>query len=935
MKTCRKLVFVFLLVCNSVYGLSSDQLYTQAYRVFKEGLWQTSSSLFAHFIREYPEDPRADSATYFAAVSYYRAEDFQLSLEALSGFEKRFPKSRWRKQVSYWRGLAYYELEDWIQAAGSFERQIGFKGENLEESLLYLGASLENLGNWEKAEAAYLKLVEGGKSRDLVAKSIFRLGQVQLLDNRPSEAVDTFKKLISKYPESFLALQSSYWIAEAQKEMGKKREALEAYRVYITSDEESIYMPFALLEAARLALDAGLNKEALHYLDTWEREFNSGIAEQVEVALRIRAVIYLRMGDVEAAKAAYSSILRAPRNKNEEQIAAFNLAQTWLGTDEAIQAVPYLEKAIDGSNKRIAADAAFLAGSILISNQDERGAKLLEDFAKRHLEDERREEALRLAFVAYRRVDESGRAKNVIDMLIRDYPRSTEFKSYLFLRGELALDTGNSSAALRDYGAIVRNHNESPISIEANSRIGFIYSERKEYVRAADYYIQAAEASGGVLGGDSGRRATYSAAIAYLNGNMNEKAIELLDSIVKSDPRGTWSAKSAYYLGEAYYNEGRYVNARGAYKSAASHADSELLFDALYKIGWTWFRQFEWNSAARAFRDAAEAALNDRQETKAHFRAGMSLAEEGNWEEALTSYESALLVKGSELREEALYQRAWAQLNMDRIEDANKTARIISKEFPNSDLPADLPFRMGENAMKAGRFTEAIRWYDRTRVQYPGTNLAIQAELRAALAAKENGNVEDASERYGTWVINNPENPSAYAAIRSWSQMLKSNGNSNLVVDAKNKILDSLGNNLRMSAPIILAWARLVPPDSTVLLQAIAEDESLLPTDRSEALLLMANSYLKEGKLDRSRGIYEVLVRDVPGRTGAEAQASLARSYLVEGRLDEAADAYMAIPLLFADQKDLAESALVEAERLFRELGRVEDANKIREGVFQ
>ncbi|VDB01244.1 hypothetical protein S1OALGB6SA_2346 [Olavius algarvensis spirochete endosymbiont] len=932
-RACRKLSFVFLLVCNAVFGLSSDQLYIQGYKAFAASLWKTASSHFAQFIREYPEDPRADSATYFGAVAYYKAKDFQRCLKALSGFDKRYPKSQWLKRVSYWDGLSRYALEDWTGALVSFERQIEFSDESayLEQSMFYLGASLENLEDWKGAEAVYLRLMDRSESEDLVARTIFRLGQVQLLDGRSEDAIDAFGRLVSEYPEFPLTPQSSYWIAEAWKKMGEREKALKSYRDYIMTDEESPYMSFALLEAARLAYDARLNEEALHYLDMWDRKFKSGIDEEAETVLRIRTAIYLRMGRIEDAQTAYLSI--TPGNEDEEQIVAFNLAQTWLGTEETIQAVPYLEKATIGPDKRIAADAAFLAGNILVSNQDERGAKLLESFANQNPEDERREEALRLAFASYRKGGMPGRAETMIETLIHDYPKSAELPSYLFLRGELALSMGDSSAALRDYGIIVKNHSKSPVAIEANSRIGFIYSERKEYIRAADYYARAIEASGGIKGGEAGRRAVYSAAVAYLNGGMNAEAIALLNSIVKSNPEGSWSVESAYHLGKVHYDEGRYVEARKAYQSAIRHASGEFLFDALYETGWTWFRQFEWDNAAKAFEDAAKSALDARQKAKAQFRVGMSLASGRKWEEALVSYDSALLIGEQQWREEALYQKAWALLNLNRIEEANRTARMMSEEFPNSNLMADLPFRMGENAMRDGRFIEAIRWYDRTRVQYPGTETAIRAELRAALAAKENGDVVDASKRYGAWVINHLENPSTSAAIRSWAQMLRNSGNSSLAVDAKNKIIDSLGNNLKLSAPIILAWARLVPPDSTVLLETIAKDESLPQADRSESLLLIAHSYLREGGTDRSREIYEVLVRDIPGRIGAEAQEGLARSYFAEGNLDEAAEAYMAILYLFPNQQDLVNNALREAEKLFREVGRLEEADKIRESI--
>jgi tetratricopeptide (TPR) repeat protein len=109
----------------------------------------------------------------------------------------------------------------------------------------------------------------------------------------------------------------------------------------------------------------------------------------------------------------------------------------------------------------------------------------------------------------------------------------------------------------------------------------------------------------------------------------------------------------------------------------------------------------------------------------------------------------------------------------------------------------------------------------------------------------------------------------------------------------------------------------------------IAEDESLPPSERAEALLLTAHRYRMDGRQGRSRQLYEILIRDVPGRIGAEAQEGLAGSYAEEGMLDEAAEAYLAVPYLFPDQTDLASRALREAEKLYREAGRDDEADKI------
>ncbi len=928
------LILILLFTGTTVFGQSADQLYAGGRQAFTDGLWPTASSQFSRLLREYPEDPRADSAAYMGAVAYYNAEEYKRCIDVLVHFSRRYPDSAWNRRVAYWEGLARYELGDWSGASAAFERQSALIEESAyrERSLLYLGACRENLGDWDGAEKAYSTILNEGRDFDLVSRAVFRLGQIRLSDNRPSEALEAFNLLAYDYPSSPMASDSDYWIAESRRRMGQDEAALNSYRNFLATVYKSPYRSFALLEAARLASDAHYDDEALAYLDLRDDERSSGSDEEARVVLRIRAASYMRIGQMSEARTSYAAILRNPFDAGEAQAAAFNLAQTWIGTDRIGSAVPYLERAADGPDRRISADALYLAGTILLHSGDNRGADVLERFAGDYRRDERREEALRLAVKTRRDDGESELATGVLNTLVRDYPQSEEAPSYLFLRAEIALETNDSTSALRDYGILTETYGESSLAVDAHSRIGYIYADRNEHIRAAGHYRQAADISGGTEGGETGRRAVYSAAVAYLNGGRGADAVILFDSLVRSDPSGPWSVEAAYHMGEALYNDEDYQGARRAYETAAQYGDADWAFEALYGIGWTWFRDTDWSKAADAFQKAAEAAVTREQEARSRYRVGLSLASAGEWEEALVSYDEALTVRVGIWREEALYQRAWALLNLDRIDEAGETADILALEFPDSSLPADLPFRMGENAMAAGEYSEAIIWYDRCRADYPDSDIAVRAELRAALAARESGDAGDSAQRYGKWILSRPQDPGAGAAARSWSETLKDAGDPDLAVDAMTQIMEAVPDDPELRSPIILAWARVlgIPPESRELLETIAEDESLPPADRAEALLLTAHRYRMDGRQGRSRQLYEVLIRDIPGRIGAEAQEGMARSYADEGKLGEAAEAYLAVPYLYPEQTDIAVRALREAEKLYREAGRDNEADKIR-----
>lgn len=928
------LVILLVSISISVSGQSADQLYAGGRQAFTDGLWPTASSQFSRLLREYPEDPRADSAAYMVAVSYFNAGEFGRSVDVLVRFPRQYPDSAWNRRVAYWEGLARYEQEDWAQAASAFQRQTSLREEPAyrERSLLYLGACRENLGDWKSAERAYVDILNDGRDYDLISRAIFRLGQIRLSDDRPSEALEAFNLLAYDYPASTVAVDCDYWIAESRRRMGQDDAALDSYRNFLATVYESSYRAYALLEAARLASKAHYDDEALAYLDLREDESNTARDDQARAVLRIRAASYMRTGQMSQARSAYMAILEDPEDNVEGQAAAFNLAQTWLGTDNVISAVPYLERASHGPDGRISADSLYLAGTILLHSGNSRGAEVLAAFAGSFPDDVRREESLKLAVRTWRDNDETDRAIEGLNILVREFPGSGEAASYLFLRGEIALESGDSSSALRDYGLITESHRDSEYLIDAHTRIAFIYAGRNEHVRAAGHYLAAADLAGGVDGGIAGRQAVYSAAVAYLNGGRRTDAIKQFDTLVRSDPSGPWGVEAAFHMGEALYDEEDYIAARTAYEKAARYGDSGWKYEALYGIGWTWFRDSNWSEAVQAFNRAADAAVTREQRARSLYRAGLSYASSGQWEDSLISYDEALSYESGNWREEALYQKAWAQFNLARNDEASETADLLAREYPQSGLPADLPFRMGENAMAAGDYPAAIIWFDKCRFDYPDSDIADRAELRAALAARESGDPGASAERYANWVLNRPGDPGAPAAARSWAEALKEKGDPDMAANAKMRLLAAAPDNPVLSVPVILAWARVtgIPEESKVLLEEIVENESLPPADRAEALLLRAHRYRMDGKPGRSRQLYEVLIRDIPGRIGAEAQEGLARSYADEGKLDESAEAYLAVPYLYPDQTDLASRSMREAEKLYREAGRDDEADKIR-----
>ena len=932
-------LLIFLVFTTVLPAQSADQLYSGGRQAFTDGLWPTAAAQFSRLLREYPADHRSDSAAYMAAVAYYNAGELERSIRILSAFPNNYPDSAWNQRVAYWEGLGHYARKNWSSAASAFERQARISEEIAyrDRALLYLGACREQLEDWFGAEQAYTELEQSSRDFELSARAVFRLGQISLSGGRPEAALAAFNRLVFDYTGSSVSRDAEYWIAESQRILGREESALESYRNFLAGVYASEYRAPALLGAAGLAAGQGEDEEALAYLDLREQEWAGGADPEHRTVLQIRAASYLRTGALRKAREAYAEILRSPADRFEEQTAAFDLAQTWIGTAGEPNAVPYLDQAAGGPDPDIAADALYNAGRILMTAGHDDAADFFRRFSGRFPDDARREESLRFLVRSCQDQEDLSGAINGLNDLVLDYPNSSRMASYLFLRGELALETGDSSAALSDFGRVTREYADSDYAGNAHSRIGFVYAGRGEHIRASEHYLQAAEKFGGTDGGEDGRRALYSAGVALLNGRDSRGAIREFSRLVDTDPGGPWAVEAAYHMGEALYDAGDYESAREAYASAARHGDARWGFEASYALGWTWFRQSDWKRAAEAFELAADKAVSEEQKHRSRYRVGLSLASSGDWGAALSHYSRALEFRPASWREEALYQYSWALMNLSRTEEAFEVSSRLVQEFPQSSLPADIPFRMGENAAAAGNFAEAVNWYDRCVEMYPDTEMAVRAGLRAALASKEAGNPVDAADRYAAWIQDHPNNAGVPAAGRSWAEAVRASGDPALAERSRNFAERLDPEHRSVAVPLYLVWVRLadLPAEAASMLERMAEDEALDPADRAEALLLRAHLYRIEGKFSRARSLYEVLIRDVPGRTGAESQEGLARSYAEDGRADDAAEAYLALSYLYPEETDLAARALREAEKLYREVGDLAEADRIRDLIVR
>ncbi|MGO9613636.1 MAG: tetratricopeptide repeat protein [Dissulfurispiraceae bacterium] len=169
-------------------------------------------------------------------IAEYRAENYDEALESFLQANAQEPGS---SSIAYHLGLTYEQLGNYPKAKEHFIDAITLSP---PENNAYIGLidMLYSLDNVREAREWMAKAEKIGINP---ARLAYTSGLILLKENRPSEAIDAFKK--AKELDSSLAQQSNFQIAVAQTNQRKYAEAKETLRALMTVDPTSDLATFA------------------------------------------------------------------------------------------------------------------------------------------------------------------------------------------------------------------------------------------------------------------------------------------------------------------------------------------------------------------------------------------------------------------------------------------------------------------------------------------------------------------------------------------------------------------------------------------------------------------------------------------------------------------------------------------------------------------
>ena len=921
----KKLILILPLIFLTSLSLSAQtgsQLFQEGRDAFSDKLFSRSIESFRDFINQYPSDPRVDQADYMIGVSLFYLRQFDQVISHFNRYEQNYPGSAYLRRIHYWKGLCYYGQENFRSAIIELGKQSDIKEELYfrQKSLQLMGYSYEKTEQYELAGQSYKRLFESEPGKELSALSLERQGYIQLKLQNYSDALDFFEKVTVEYSEIPQVMKEiPFYQAECYYQLKDYDSSLKKFESFLSLYSNSENREKAVFRLGSLYAMMNNQDDAKEYMNLLTMEFpNSSYIMEAHIIL---AESYMADGNMSAARTSLARLLENEKDPVEIQKLQFNMARTWEEKPE--ESLLWYLKASKGLDPDISGESLFRSGLIYENSNDAaRTVLLFEKLFNQFRNNEHREIVGEWIVDYYEKNSQELALKNHLDRMLSEYPETTKRTLYLYMRGNISYNEEKYNEALRYYQNILNVESEDRLVLnETRYRIGYIYTLRKEFYRASDYFMEVLKTQ---PEDELYYRSLLSLGICYLNVKDTEKAEVKFRELTEIKTPTPWTGDANYYLGKIQMDKGSYKEAGQFFTAAvATAANQEKKIQSLYQLGWSYMRQAQFQEASDTFDDLWDLDQKHQLSGDSLYRSGTALSYLELWEESLIRYKKALeLVEYFSLREELLYQTAWSYFMMMDFDGAMAYLKQLEIEFPASPLPADGLFRAAEALNEKGETAASVSAYIALFNEFDDSPLSETALFRALSLTKEK---QEKLDLIKDFLYKYSGNDRSLQAAIQLEDMLK-----NGIIDGKDQVQINgiLSLKLTDSEKSVIELGRLYPKlenrESLQKLEDLSGFKDIRSREIEKIRLYKGIWYYHAGETEQASDLFSQILQGDISEFSAEAQFYTARILQDQNEWKKAADAYLSIRYRYPDQTGWVLKSLYQAALSYWKSGETE-----------
>lgn len=229
------------------YKAAPEDLFKRGMVFFNGRDYKSACVQFRYLVKLYPASPLVDDSLVMLGRSEYRRKLYSYSIIHF----KEAMKYRGDKAdaAQYYMAFAYGRSGNLNRAISSLKKVINNypKSPYVDDARYYIGYYYELNKKEEKALVAYRNLLKYSKQSPLAPEALWRMGRIYYRQKKWNNAYIAFKRAVEEHPPGSFTDECAFWQGKSAKKLGKRREAIRAYK-FLTKNFDHTYYSYRAQE---------------------------------------------------------------------------------------------------------------------------------------------------------------------------------------------------------------------------------------------------------------------------------------------------------------------------------------------------------------------------------------------------------------------------------------------------------------------------------------------------------------------------------------------------------------------------------------------------------------------------------------------------------------------------------------------------------------
>ncbi len=666
-------------------------------------------------------------------------EAYQELIAAQETAEERFYKAKVQMRI----GDNYMEWNKFDEAWTAYNQVIELYGDTPypPNAQYQKGEAKYFAGDYAAAREDYLQLLEDYPDSDtgLRSAALYSAGWSAEKFGGVDQAIASYTQAVENFPRSDQAPLCLLRIARLSYEQQKVEEAIEAYKAITESYQDTRHTADAYYGLGILYRDEERKDEAIAAFSQVDRD-----ARETYIAALIEAAnIYISQDRIAEGRALLNQLLEGVTGDRDlEARAHFQMAQLDLNNKNYVDAVERYSLVLEEyPESDVIRDTRY--GRALAYHYSGRYDRALVDY--KWLLDTKIPKAMQLKVtfsmaLSYSAEGNDEEAEKLLNEVIASGDESLVRSARLQLIS-MAEKKGNPEEAVHIYEEMLATTTSSEDRERLLIRLANAYFKLDKFQQSID---AAQELIDLAINAESIANALFVQGNCFYRSAQFVQAIATYNTIIENYPQIAWARNAQFQIGVAYNRLSANGNvevlpamskAFNAYYT--QYPEDDRAVHAYYYDAWAHYRMGKWRAASDIFASLADKYPQSRYASEALFRAGDALFnmtnrsgaenKNQNFLDAMVFYDRIIKrYSRSSHVDDALYNKAWCLINLDRKEEAVPVFERIVAEYSDGTYGARSQFTLGDYYYGLKDYEKATENYQAFLERFPADKLIAQ-----------------------------------------------------------------------------------------------------------------------------------------------------------------------------------------------------------------